>query len=476
MSFAEYADYDGLGLAELVKNKDVSPQELVEAAIVRAERHNGTLNAIVHKAWDAARNTASTDLPDGPFKGVPFLIKDLGLQVKDWPITSGSRFLKDQVSAYDSELIRRYREAGLVFMGKTNTPEFGITGTTESLLLGPCRNPWNPDHISGGSSGGAASATAAGIVPLAHASDGLGSIRIPAACCGLVGMKITRDRNPQGPVDYDRAIGMSVDHIVSRTVRDSATMLDATGYAESNAPYATPKKDRPYMEEIMQKPERLRIACWGKRANGKDIDPEIQGYLDKTADLLRSLGHDVTEACPDVDLRAMYRAQGRVSASAAAAAHKRRIEVIGKAPEEDEYEPLTWAGIRAGQSLSAEEVMGAWQELRVIARQILAFFDDYDVWVNPVLGTSVPKVGLTDHANMEVKQINRNMAHAMPFTPPMNITGQPAISLPLWQDSKGLPVGIMFAGRYADEATLFRLAAQLEKEMPWLDRKPQIWD
>ena len=213
MGFAEYSDYDGLGLAELVRKGEVTASEVLEAALERADRHNPTLNAIVHDARDEARRVAAGDLPDGPFRGVPFLIKDLVCAVAGWPRTSGSRFLKDEVTPEDGELTRRFRASGVVLFGKTNTPEFGITGTTESALLGPCRSPWNPDHISGGSSGGAASATAAGIVPLAHASDGLGSIRIPAACCGLFGMKTTRERNPGGPRDGDRVVGFGVDHV-----------------------------------------------------------------------------------------------------------------------------------------------------------------------------------------------------------------------------------------------------------------------
>ena len=249
MSMPDYSDYDGLGLAALAARGEVSPAELTDAAIERIERHNPTLNAVVHKAYDEARATAAATLPDGPFRGVPFLIKDLGAQVQGWPRTSGSHFAQVPSDDADSELVRRYRAAGVVLVGKSNTPEFGIPGVTNSDKLGACRNPWNPDHISGGSSGGAASATAAGIVPLAHASDGLGSIRIPAACCGLVGMKITRDRTPICEVS-DGALGFSVHHVVSRTVRDSAAMLDATGYAQVGDPFQAPAKDGPYLAEI----------------------------------------------------------------------------------------------------------------------------------------------------------------------------------------------------------------------------------
>ncbi|HEX5776082.1 MAG TPA: amidase family protein, partial [Caulobacteraceae bacterium] len=308
MSFPQYADYDGLGLAELVRKREVTPLELVEAAVERIERHNPTLNAVVHKAYDEARQAAAGELPDGPFKGVPFLIKDLGQQVKGWPRTSGSRF-GNVVDDEDTELVKRYRAAGVVLVGKSNTPEYGIPGVTTSARLGPCSNPWNPAHISGGSSGGAASATAAGMVPLAHASDGLGSIRIPAACCGLVGLKTTRDRNPNGGEDYDRAIGFSVDHVVSRTVRDSAAMLDATGYPEPASPYPAPAKDGPYLAEVEKSPGKLRVFFSAETPNGKPIDDEVLEKLHATADALRGLGHEVVERGLGIDYRTTYRAQ-----------------------------------------------------------------------------------------------------------------------------------------------------------------------
>ncbi len=285
MSFAEFAQYDGMGLASLVAKGDVSPAELLEAAIERIERHNPDLNAVVFKAYDEARAKTKGDLLAGPFHGVPFLIKDLGVRVAGWPRTSGSRFTKDEVDSADSDLIARYRQSGLVFVGKTNTPEFGITGTTESALLGPCRNPWNPDHISGGSSGGSASAVAAGMVPLAHASDGLGSIRIPAACCGLVGLKVTRHRNPDGP--NNDAAGLAVDHVVTRTVRDSAAMLDVTAVADPTAPWPSPPRPESYLDQVGASPGRLRIAVSAETPSGRPIDPEVEAALAATADLLR---------------------------------------------------------------------------------------------------------------------------------------------------------------------------------------------
>ena len=471
----DYADHDGLGLAGLVRKGEVTPLELLDAAIERIERHNGKLNAVVHKAYDEARATAKGALPDGPFKGVPFLIKDLGVRVKGWPRTSASRFAQVEADSDDSEMTRRYRAAGVVLAGKTNTPEFGIPGVTTSALLGPCRNPWNTDHISGGSSGGAASAVAAGIVPLAHASDGLGSIRIPAACCGLVGLKTTRDRNPNGQHDADRAIGLSVDHVVSRTVRDSAAMLDATGYPEPASPFAYPAKERPYLEEIARAPGKLRIAFSSETPSGKPIDPEIRAALERTAETLKQLGHDVREEGLGIDYRLLYRAQGMVSAANFSASIRRLVEIKGREPG-DEIEGLARRGYEAGKALTAQDAGWGWQQLRLMNREILAKFETWDVWLTPVLSTNVPRVDYLDTLTEDLREFDRRQAATFGFTPPFNMTGQPSLSLPLHQSASGLPIGMMFTSRYADEATLFRLAGQLEKEMPWIERKPPIWN
>ena len=475
MSMNDYSDYDGLGLADLVARKEVSPAELVEAAIERVERHNPSLNAVVYKGYEDARKAALGPLPDGPFKGVPFLIKDLGMPVAGWPRSSGSRFAQHMVDQEDGGLTRRYREAGVIPLGKTNTPEYGITGTTEGALLGPCRNPWNPAHISGGSSGGSASAVAAGIVPMAHASDGLGSIRIPAACCGLVGLKVTRDRNLNLPDGTDYAIGFVVDHVVTRTVRDSAAMLDATGKPEIGDPYPAPPKARPYMEEIEQSPGRLRIAWSSETASGRPIDPEIQAALERTAALLQGLGHEVVEQGMGIDYRALYTARGPVSGANFAAMMGRLIDEIGREPESHELEPLTWAALKGGRKVTGEQALRGMQELRMLNRQTLTFFNDWDIYLSPVLGTPVPEVGFIDPVALEPRELNRRQGQVFPFTPPSNFSGQPSLSLPLEMSANGLPVGMMFTARYADEATLFRLAAQLEKEAPWQRRRPQIW-
>ncbi len=471
----DYSEYDGLGLAELVRSKQVTPGELVEAAIERIERHNPTLNAVVYKGYDDARKQAAGDLPDGPFKGVPFLIKDLGMAVAGWPRSSGSKFTRGVVDAEDGGLTRRYREAGVVPLGKSNTPEYGITGTTESAALGPCRNPWNPAHISGGSSGGAAAAVAAGIVPLAHASDGLGSIRIPAACCGLVGLKVTRDRNPNLPDAFDYTLGNVVDHVVTRTVRDSAAMLDATGYPEPASPYPAPPKERPYVEEIERSPGKLRIAWSSETPSGRPIAEEIQAALERTADLLKGLGHEVFERGLGIDYRALYASRGPAAAANFASGMDRMIALVGREPEEDELEPLTWSILKAGRRQAGADVMRSLQETRLLNRRTLAVFEDIDVYLCPVMGETVPEIGFIDPVNLEPKEVNRRQGRIYPYTPPFNYSGQPSLSLPLEMSAGGLPIGMMFTAKFADEATLFRLAAQLEKEAPWKDRRPQVW-
>jgi amidase len=476
MAFAEYDDYDGLGLAHLVRRGEVSPAELLEEAIARVERHNPKLNAVVYKAYDEARASAKGRLPDGPFKGVPFLIKDISMPVKGWPMTNGSALLRNNVSADDAELTRRYRASGLVFAGKTNTPEFGIPGTTEGRHLGICRNPWNTNHSSGGSSGGAASAVASGMVPMAHGSDGLGSIRIPSAQCGLVGMKPTQYRNPGGPDDRGRAHGFVVDHVLTRSVRDSAAMLDATGYPEFDAPYAPVPKVRPYMDEIATPPGRLRIGLYTEVPKGIAPHPDVQKVFDDTAKLLEELGHTlIVKKDLPIDWRRLYRAQGAVSGAMFAASIDDIRETLGREPADDEMEPLAWASYRGSQKLTGAMVGKGLQDLRLISRQILGLWREFDVLLSPVTLAPAPEIGLLDPVNVEPREFNRRQAKVFGYTPPYNMTGQPSLSLPMGMSSGGIPIGMMFTARIADEAVLFRLAAQLEQARPWIDRKPPVW-
>ncbi len=476
MGFAEYDRYDATGLAQLVRRGDVTPLELVDEAIARIERHNPKLNAVIYKAFDEARTTAKGKLPDGPFKGVPFLIKDISLPVKGWPMTNGSAFLRGHVSGYDAELVRRYRQAGVVLVGKTNTPEFGIPGTTEGRHLGICRNPWNPDHSSGGSSGGAASAVASGMVPMAHGSDGLGSIRIPAAQCGLVGVKPTQNRNPGGPDDRGRAHGLVVDHVLTRSLRDSAAMLDWTGYAEDDAPYAPIPKSRPYTEEIQTAPGKLRIAISTEVPRHIPPHPDVQAVFDATVKLLGELGHTLIEKKEmGIDWRKLYHAQAAVSGAMFAASIDDWTQVLGREPTEEDMEPLAWASYRASKKLSSSDIGTGLQNLRFYSRAILALWRDFDVLLSPVTITPPPKIGYLDPVNVEPREFNKRQGLIFGYTPPYNMTGQPSLSLPLGMSSDKLPIGMMFTGRFGDEATLFRLAAQLEQAQPWADRKPPVW-
>jgi amidase len=312
------------------------------------------------------------------------------------------------------------------------------------------------------------------MVPLAHASDGLGSIRIPAANCGLVGMKVTRDRTPICEV-ADGALGFSVHHVVSRTVRDSAAMLDATGYPQPNDPFQAPAKEGPYLAEVSKSPGRLRIAWSAETPSGRPIPEEMQNALLRTVELLKGLGHEVFERGLGVDYRTLYRAQALASASNFAANMQRWVEQLGREPAEGELGPLARRAYAAGQRLTGQQAFWGFQQLRLMNRQILAAFEDIDVYLSPVMATPSPRADWLDPLMEDLKEFDRRQAATYPYTPPFNFTGQPSLSLPLWESAEGLPIGMMFTGRFADEATLFRLAGQLEKDAPWKDRRPKVW-
>jgi amidase len=385
MKPSEYARHDGLGLAALVVRREVSPAELVEAAISSIEQHNGALNAVVYKAYDEARRAAAGALPEGPFRGVPFLMKDLGRRVKGWPCSMGSVFAALGPADEDSVLVERYRAAGLVLVGATNTPEFGIPGVTHSERLGLCKNPWNPAHTPGGSSGGSAAAVAAGMVPMAHASDGLGSIRIPAACCGLVGLKPTRDRNPWDRDGQWRVCGLAVDHIVCRSVRDSAAMLDATGYPQAS-PYAPPPKAGPYVDEVQRSPGKLRVVWTSQTPLGMPIDPEVDQALRDTVELLRALGHDVQQGALKVDQLALYFAARTMLAANFAAEMQHVVARVGREPGDGELGPLARRSYEGGKRVSGADALAAMQRVHALCWQIVEQFQGVDVFVSPVLG------------------------------------------------------------------------------------------
>jgi amidase len=482
MAFKEYATFDGLGLAELVAKGDVTPVELVEEAIARIEKRNPVLNAVICTMYEQARETAARQTARksagdrAAFFGVPFLLKDILGNHAGVPTTAGCRFMTGVPAVRDDTLVVRYKAAGLIALGKTNVPECGILPLTESALYGPCRNPWNPAHSTGGSSGGSAAAVAAGIVPLAHANDGGGSIRIPASCCGLVGLKPTRARNPMGPDLGDFAGGIVAEHVVSRTVRDTAGALDCTHGPEPGDPYYAPAVERPFLEEIARPAGRLRIAFSTKSPAGKALHPECTAAITATAKLLEDLGHTVEEAAPEVDVGTLTSAFLAVFTSGHAAVIDGFAMLNGRSPSEADFEGLTWALYQQGRQVTASQYHLSMAMLQMASRQIARFHQTYDCWMTTTLATPPIKIG---SVNIHEQDLARGLAPILdyvPVTPIQNATGQPAISLPLHWTQDGLPVGVMFTGRFGDEATLLRLAAQLEQARPWRDRRPPIWD
>jgi amidase len=478
MPFAEYATYDGLGLARLVQQGEITPAELVDAAIARIEKHNPTLNAVIYKMYEQARATAARRPNDttAAFGGVPFLLKDILGNYAGVPTTSACRFMTGVIAARDDTLVVRFKAAGLNALGKTNAPECGILPTTEPALYGACRNPWNVAYSTGGSSGGSAAAVAAGIVPLAHANDGGGSIRIPASCCGLVGLKPTRARNPMGPDIGDFAGGLAVDHVVSRTVRDSAAALDCTHGPEPGDPYAAPPVRRPYLEDAHLPPGRLRIAFTTKDLGGKSLHPECVAAVEGTAKLLEELGHTVEEGAPDIESGMLTSAFLTVFTAAHAAVIDGFGMMNGRVPTEKDFEGLTWGLYQQGRQITASQYLVSIALLQIASRRVARFHETYDCWLTTTLGTPPIKNGTLDIQERDPMKGMAPLLDYVPFTPMQNATGQPAISLPLHWTRDGLPVGVMFTGRFGDEATLFRLAGQLEQARPWKDRRPPIWD
>lgn len=465
MRYEDYAALDGVAMAALVRKGEVTPAELLECAIERAEAVNGRLNAIVYKGYDDARTWAKGVNPDAPFAGVPFLIKDLYCDVAGWPMSNGSRFFRDYVSKDDSEWVRRCRKAGLVIMGKSNTPEYGITGTTEGAYLGPCRSPFGENRIAGGSSGGSASAVAAGIVPMAHATDGLGSIRIPAACNGLVGLKVTRGRNP---MDWNSPVtGLSVGHVVSVSVRDSAAMLDAVSGPVAHAPFAYPAAPDSFLAEALGRPRHFTIAYSTENPSNTPLHHDVAAGFAATVAKLEALGHRVIEKPLKIDWRALYRAQGAHSAGHFGAGITQSIAEVGREPESGDFEPLTMTYWEGSKRMSADKSAFGTLTLQRMARDIIAQFDAFDIYLTPTMITPPPEVGYIDTVKLDAKELSRRQSRTFGYTPPFNMTGQPSISLPLAWSNDGLPIGMMFTGRYGDEASLLNLAAQLEQAMPW---------
>lgn len=503
IGFEDYARHDGLGLAELVRRREVSAAELLDAALARLQTIDPALNAVVRRRDAAARTEAAridTELARGdeqaaaaPFVGVPYLLKDLIATIAGEPTAHGTRLLANLPMPQDSELVRRLRAAGLVIAARTNTPEFGLTPVTEPALYGPTRNPWSLDRSAGGSSGGSAAAVAARIVPMASGGDGGGSIRIPASCCGLFGLKPSRGRVPTGPAFGEIWDGLAVEHAITRTVRDSAALLDASAGADAGAPYAAPPQARPFVDEVAAEPGRLRIAFSAQPHFGSKVHPDCVAAMRDAAELLASLGHEVEEAALPVEREAWSVAFVTVLAAQTRAQIEAVAAAAGTRPRAADFEPATYALGLLGRSIGASRYAAARHTLQMAARKLAPFFARHDLLLTPTLGSPPPTIGALQPKTAELRAMRAiNAAGAgwlldrlgvvkplaersfdfIPFTPLFNVTGQPAMSLPLWWNEQGLPIGVQLVGRFGDEATLLRVAGQLERARPWADRVP----
>ena len=492
-TFPEYPKYDAVALADMVADRQIHPRELVTAAIERIEESEPDLNAITFKRYDRALAEAEVPVPGSRLAGVPFLVKNLGQTVAGTTSTLGSRMLEFEIADHDSNLVKRHKAAGLLIVGLTNSPEFGTAATTEPELHGPTRNPWNLRYSAGGSSGGAASAVAARYVPIAHASDGGGSIRIPASMCGLFGLKPTRARTPKGPDTGEGWFGLSVDHAVSTTVRDSAALLDLTHGPDPGAPYSPAAPSTSYLDEVDRPPGSLRIAVSTEAMLGSELAPENIAAVEATATLLEELGHRVAFAGPTVNKEQIGWAGTILLAADTAAGIDRAAEATGRDPGADLFEATNWLFGVVGNKISSKELAQALHIARIVPRLVAPFFDDYDVLVESTIGRPPWLIGELEPSRSEARLMklmtqfpNRRLIRKaltliaaqafenIPNTPLWNITGQPSMSVPLHSTSTGLPLGIQFTARYGDEGTLFRLAAQLESASPWRDRRPLL--
>jgi amidase len=465
---------DGLDQAVRVRRGEVSPAELLEAAIERAEALNPRLNVITRPMYAEARAAAGGTLPDGLYTGVPFLLKDIGATFMGVPTSAGSRLFNTTPATGDSEVTLRLKRAGLVIFGKTNTPEFGSLPTTEPLLTGAAHNPWSLEHSTGGSSGGSAAAVAARIVPAAHGTDGAGSIRIPASCCGVVGMKPTRARITGAPDVGESIGGISSQGVISLSVRDSAALLDCLRGSSPGDPYYAEPPSLPYLEAVAQPLRRLKIAMTKRSLIGTRLHPDCIAATADTANLCEDLGHIVVEDEPPLDGETFYKHYRRFWPLTAARTIHRVDRQRGHPGAVDEVEPFSRYLYEQAKEVSALDFIVDQQWFQATTRAFGRWFVDrgYDVWLTPTLGAPPPPLGFFDAERLGGAVVLDRFIEFLPFTPFANMTGQPAISLPLYWNKHGLPIGTQFFGRYGDETTLFQLSAQLEQARPWNTRRP----
>lgn len=489
ITFPEYESFDGLGLANLIKSGVISPAELLEAAIERVAIWNPKLNAVIHKLYDQARQAVQNEIPSGLFQGVPFLLKDLLVEYAGAPLSSGSRFMHGWVSPKDNEVVKRFKQAGVIIFGKTNTPEFGTSFVTEPELFGPTHNPWDLARTSGGSSGGSAAAVAVGIIPVAHANDGAGSIRVPSAYCGVFGLKPSRGRTPAGPNMLRVWQGMVVEHVISCSVRDSAAMLDVLAGPELGSPISLPSPGYSFLAALGKEPPKLRIAMMEQPFFPATVSSEYRQAVHAAASLCQQLGHVVEPATLKINSSEVMQAFMVVIAAELAANIKMLSKLIGRKPKHSDLELLSILTCQMGERFNAADLVSAMQVLDNVGRKFAEYFQECDVLLLPTMAGPPPLIGELQPKGIEkgilqllsrfpygpiMRKIAQQFAErsfaSSPFTPLFNITGQPAMSVPLYWDKQGLPIGIQFAGRMGDEKTLLQLAHQLEKVQPWIQK------
>jgi len=475
LSLEEYARLDGLGLAELVRRKEVTPRELADTAFAAVRKLNPKINAVLQQLEKESAAEIEAGLPDGPFRGVPFGIKELICHAKGVSLDMGSRLAKGCVFPHDTELMARFRRAGLVTVVTTQTPEFGYNPTTETVLHGPVRNPWDPTRSAGGSSGGSGAAVAAGILPLAHANDGGGSIRIPASCNGLVGLKPTRDRVPTGPDASDPLSGLAIEGAVTKTVRDAAAILDCIAGPDVGAPGFIAPPSRPFAEALARPTGRLRIAFTTRSPAGGTIDPACAAAVERTAKLLADQGHELVDAAPAYDWSAFLESQHVIWTAYTALSVEGVARLTGRKPSIENLEAVTLRCWEEGKRWSALDLLTAQQHCNDVSRAVGAFFEAHDLLLTPTLAQLPARLGTIDQNREDLSAHDwlELLFPYLPFTPLFNVTGQPAISLPL-HEHDGVPVGVQLAGRMCAEETLLGVAARLEEAAPWSGRCPPI--
>jgi amidase len=461
---AQYDELDGTGLAAAIRNGELSAVEAVDAAIARIEAIDPRVHAVVAERFDAARAEAAGAVGDGAFAGVPYLVKALGAQVTGLPTSRGSRLWADDVAALDSLAVARARAAGVIVLGMTNTPELGKNGSTEPRFHGPTRNPHDLSRSAGGSSGGSAAAVASGMVPIAHGNDGGGSIRIPSAACGLFGLKPTRGRVPNSPFLEAFSYPVGCTHSLTRTVRDSAALLDVVSGAAPGDAVVIPEPARPFLDEVGADPGRLRIGFTSVTARGVTADADLVDAVARTAVVCESLGHDVEEAEFTYDADAANGALAAVMSVNVAHAVDARLAALGRELRDDDLERFTRVLYDGGRAMAGTTIIGALQQLERTGREVAPFFERYDLLLTPTLQVRVPELGWVDTSRPET-MVNASAFSA--FTGVFNTTGHPAMSVPAGVDGNGMPIGVQFVARLGHEATLLRLASALEVAAPW---------